>query len=508
MNLIRIRDNYVPPVLEDIDESIQLAERKLGVKYTEEQLETIKECFKHGVYIINGKSGAGKTTILKGITQIIEDFGRSYHGAVLSGKGSMVMTSKGIKSSTIHRLLGYDGDGFKHSEDNPLPYHTIILDEASMTSADLWNSITTAISNGSSLICSGDSGQLPNLQAGDIMRDLLNSNIFKHRELRQIHRQAADSGVIEIAHKIRNGEQITSYNREITEKFGVREDLSIITRNKPKKDSVSILEWWSEEDIKEAQNPIYQISKQVIQSQIDKIKKSENPEQEILDFQVISPNRSAGALCTDSMNKLIQKEYNKSKVELKLGGKIYLENDKVVNGNNKYRIPCYESVSDYELGIMIMEEPEPNEVQSEDGNIYSMEKEIVYKEFDLYNGTIGIIKHVDIKNEMILVKFEGIDGLVALGEEDSSSLDLAYAMTVHKLQGSTIKNVLMVFDFASFKMLSRQLVYTGITRTSEKCVLICEGNALLKSCSVDASGLRQTFMSLFLQQLGNKGENK
>lgn len=434
MNLIRIRDNYVPPVLEDIDSSINRAEDKLMVKYTEEQRETIKEAIQHGVYIINGKSGAGKTTIIRGITEVLDDCNRTYHGAVLSGKGSMVMSSKGIPSSTIHRLLKYDGEGFKHDEENPVPYNTVILDEASMTDANLWNHITNAISNGGQILCVGDSGQLPNLSGGDIMRDLLGSSIFKQRELQKIHRQAADSGVVEIAHKIRNGEQLTSFNKEITDKYGIREDLSIIARNKPKKENILITEWMSEEDIKEAQNPIYQISKQIVQSQIDKIKQSENPEQGIMDFQVISPNRTTGALSTDSMNKLIQREYNKSKKFIKLGKTTFFENDKIlVNGNN-YNITSYSSIEDYNNKNVIMED-KIRIVTSIDENGKEFEMEERYtgaKEQDLFNGTLGLVKYIDVDNEIMLVQFEGIEGLIAMDDEASNSLDLGYAMTIHK----------------------------------------------------------------------------
>lgn len=506
MNLIRIRDNYVPPVLEDIDELIEEVELKLGIKYSDEQVSSIKESFHHGVYVINGAGGTGKTFLVRAIVEILNKMGRSYMGCAISGKASKVLSSKGVEASTIHRMLKYDGNGFMHTEDNPLPYHTIILDEASMTNANLWNSVTTAIMSGSQLLVLGDDFQLPCIGAGNVLRDLLNTKLFKRRELTQIHRQAQDSGVIEVANKFRREENITGYNRELTETYGKNEDLTIITRSKPKKSEVFISEWMNEEEIKEAQNPIYQLAKEIAKSQVDKILKSENPKQEIMDFQVISPNKTAGALSVDSMNALIQRAYNKSKVSIKLGKTTFIEGDKVLKNGNLYREYGFASVTDYKLGKMIMHEvTEEAVIVDEDGNEFKEEKEVVkLKEFDLFNGTIGIIEHVDIENEVILVAFEDIDGLICLNDEQCESLDLGYAISIHKSQGSSIPNVLMVLDYASFKMLSGQLVYTGITRTSKRCIFVAENNALFTALQNNSSSDRRTFMSLFLQQLENK----
>lgn len=500
-NLDRIHGNYTPVKMDDINEYIREAEDELGITYTDEQRETIKECLDSGVFILNGKSGTGKTTSVKAITKILEMSGITYHGAVLSGKGSMVMTSKGIQSSTIHRLLGYNGSGFTFNEDTPLPYQCIIVDESSMVNSSLFSSLLKAVPSGGKVILVGDSGQIGSIGAGCVFEDLLNSSRYPRRELQQIHRQAQDSGVIEVAHKIRNGKQITNYNEQLTKKYGKNGDISVITRNKPKKDSVEIDEWMSEEDIKELQNPIYKLAKQIIVKQIEKIKQSSDEVQGILDFQVLCPTKSNGALSVDSINKFIQSIYNQSDVSLKIGNKEFKEHSKVIVNGNTYNIPAYETLSDYEIGNPIKPTEEDYE-NDEEGNVVIPK----FIPFNLYNGSIGTIEWIDTEQEEVLVKFEGYKGYIALDKEGLLSLDLAYAISIHKSQGSGFPNVLVMFDYSAFKLLSKQIVYTAITRTSDKCVLLCENNALIKAISNDESGKRKSFMKLFLEQL--EGENK
>ena len=508
INLDRIKESYVVPVLEDIDVLLENAENSLGIKYTESQRNAIIESMKHGVCVIEGQAGSGKSTIVKGIVVINEYLGRQCIATTLSGKASNVLSSKGLNASTIHRLLGYNGEGFVHNEEEPILYNGVNLDEAGMVNASIWNSLTTAIADGTHLVVSGDNSQLSAIGASDILRDMINSSRFKIISLTELHRQALDSGVIEVAHKIKNGENITGYNREITENYGKNEDLTIITRSKPKKEDVVIHDFMNDEEIKEAQNPIYQIAKEVALSQVDKILKLDDVERGILDFQVITPTKSSGALSVDSMNKLIQRAYNKSKVSIKLGKNTFLEGDKVIINGNTYRIPMYASINDYKLGNTIMEYvTEETVFQDEHGNEYTESNEVYrVKDHNLFNGTIGIIKYVDIENEIILVKFEGMDGLISLDDEQCEGLELGYAITIHKSQGSGFPNVLMTFDFGAFKMLSKELIYTGITRTSGRCVVVCENNALFRAIGQTSSGNRRTFMSLFLKQLESKGD--
>lgn len=473
-SLKRLNVNYSPPLMSNVDNTIQQAESELGITYTEEQRLAIKEAMKSGVYVLNGSAGTGKTTILKGIVAICNELKLEYSACALSGKAAQVLASKGIESSTIHRLLKYRGDGFAFDEKTPLPYDVIILDEASMVNANLWNHLTSAIKTGAKLIIVGDSGQLSGIGHGDVMRDLLDSQYFSGRELKQIHRQAEDSGVIEVAHKVRNGEQLTPYvHKDRTEysfrdTYGNNKDITLFTFNDREVNT--------------------ETTKKVIQLQIEKINNLSTlieREQAIKDFQVLVANKSSGNLSTVALNKYVQTLYNPDKKDeksIKHGQYEFKRYDKVIVSGNSYGIPAYELIDDYKLGLPIQFEGEE-------------------KPHDLFNGTIGIIDYVDVENNCLLVRFEGMeDILICIDEEHLSDLELAYAITVHRSQGLSIPNVLVAIDFTSFMLLSKQLVYTAITRTSGKCVLIAETGALYRAIKNDSSNSRRTFMRYFLKK--------
>jgi len=481
-HLNRINVNYTPPMMSNVEQSIYNAESLLNITYSDEQKEVAKEAMSSGIYILNGKSGTGKTTTVKLIVTICEQLGLSYHGCTLSGKASMVLSSKGVTASTIHRLLKFRGESFEYDEVVKLPYDVIILDEASMVNASLWKSLTQAIADGSKLIIVGDSGQLSGIGHGDVMRDLLDSQYFNGRELKQIHRQAEDSGIIEIAHKVRNGEQLTPYVYEGIDTYGLNKDTVLFTYKERK-------------NVSEATNKI-------IKSQIDKINQlpKYEREKEVLDFQVLVANKSSGSISTLAINNYIQSIYNPVDefTPHVISGKYkYAEGDKVIVSGNSYEIRVYEVLDDYLQEVNQDDEFEDwmFEGMSEEEVIEMKKKQqegIVVT--DLFNGTIGVVEYVDEGNKTLLIRFEGVDGLILIDEDSLDTLDLAYAITVHRAQGMSIKNVLFAIDFSSFMLLSKQLVYTAITRSSGKCVVVAETGALQKSIKTDSSNSRNTFM--------------
>ena len=449
------------------------------------------------------------TTVIKGIVEIQKNLGVPCIAVSLSGKASKVLSDKGLEASTIHRLLGYDGSGFVCNEHNPILQKAINLDEGGMVSANIWSSLVQAIPDGAHLVISGDSGQLSAIGAGDIMRDLLASKRYKVISLKQIHRQAKDSGVIEVAHMVREGKNITSYGNEMNQTFGVNKDLQIVTMSKPKKDEVLINSIMTEEQIKEAQNPIYSVAKSVIESKIMEIKyigDKEQREREILDFQIICPTKTNGALSVDSINSFIQKIYNDNPTGISKGKIEFKKDDKVIISGNKYKLNGYASIDHYIKNQPIEKEYSKSEYvnYSEYDMIEPDQEEDNYEKFDLFNGTVGIVKEVYPTRKTLLIKFEGINALIPIHEDDFDALDLAYAYSIHKSQGSSIPNLLILFDFGAFKLLSKQLVYTALTRTSGKCIMLCENNALHRAIQVDSSGNRRTFMSLFLQHLDSE----
>jgi len=466
-HLKRINENYkLKFENNNLLKFIRKAENELGIKYTDEQLETILESFNYGVYIINGKGGVGKSVIIKAITTICENLNLNYLAMALSGRATQLLINKGIKASTIHRGLGYDGKEFKFNEYCKLPYDVIILEESSMDNAYLWNIIVSAIKNGSKLIIVGDSGQLSAIGNGDVLRDLLQTQYFKCRELKQIHRQAQDSGIIELANKVREGIKITGWNYELGEVYGVNKDLYLFTY----KQKETMLEK----------------AKEFISKRVSKLTKDN-----ILDFQILVANKDRGAISVLEINKYCQSIYNNLfKKHLKTSKYTYIIDDKVINSGNKYRMNVYESVHDYWSDNPVIDKStgEPLEVP-------------------LYNGTMGIV--VDLCDERgkesLLVKFEGIDYYIKIEKKDLPSVELAYAISIHRSQGMTIKETLVLIDFSAFKLLSKQLLYTAITRASERCVILAENNALLKCCTTDNSGERRTFLKDFiLEEINNK----
>lgn len=505
----RILQNYIPMADDEdyLNRQIDFAQEELNIVYTKEQRSVILFALKYGVVIIEGKAGTGKTTVVKAIVHIQKSRGIRCMAVALSGKAAYVLSSKGLDAATIHRTLGYNGEGFAHNINNPLPFGSIQFDEAGMANAGLWSSLVSAVPDKGQLIISGDAGQLAAIGHGDVMRDILGSIRYPKRELQQIHRQAQDSGIIEIAHKVRNGEPLTEYNHERNDVYGKKQDLQIITMSKPRKDDVIINTFMTEEEEKEAYNPIYTMAKRVLESKISQIKYSHDAEQQILDFQILCPTR-AGSLGVDSINRYVQHLYNDNKDGVKKGNILFKKDDKVIISGNKYDIIGYESISDYlnHKPISVEIEPPPAEYEDDEYSV-ELEKEIVNVPFDLFNGTMGVVKGAYLDRQELLIQFEGLtfngqNIYVSIHEDDLDALDLGYAITIHKSQGSSIPNVLILFDYSAFKLLSKQLIYTALTRTSTgKCMMLCENNALLKAVSTDASGFRRTFMRLFLEHL-------
>lgn len=469
-NLLRIQQTYVnKPDKKLLESRLSSIEAKQGFSFTSEQKEAIIEGSQHGVMVINGKGGTGKSSIVNGL---IESLGTdNYITAALSGKASFVLTQKGVNASTIHRMMGYNPEGFTrffHNKFEPLPYDLIVLDEVSMIDVSLFNDVIQAVSDGAKLIIVGDSGQLPAISYGDVLRDLIETKGFPTYELTQVHRQAAKSGILSLANSVRDGNQIMPYNASGREVYGELQDQTVISYS----------------DKSDIPNDIVNIAKQYATTKIES-------SEDLLDLQILVSNRERGDLSVKALNTELQKVFNTlSKPHISSYDYHYREGDKVIQNGNSYDIRYYTSLEQYF-------KEKVKERQLEDDYNYD-------KTTDLYNGTLGIIKDLYIKGDekIILVEFEGTDGVIALDTDGMKSIDMAYALTVHKSQGSGFKHVIFALDFGAFSLLSKQLVYTAITRAIEKGVILCENNAMFKAISNDASKSRRTFLGDIIR--GNK----
>lgn len=482
-HLLRIASTYQSPSEDfDMDESIELAEEKLGLTYTDEQRMAIKESFKHGVFVLNGKGGTGKTTIMRGIVEVFNSLNKTYKAYALSGKASNVLSQNGINSATMHRTfsLGVQTE----EDDNGIVYlDGFINDESSMVNAGLFATTLAKIPSGSKIIIVGDSGQLSGIGHGDVLRDLLRTKYFPTVELQQIHRQAKDSGIIEVASKIRDGEKFISSSFNGKSVYGINKDMVL----------------FGYQDKEQIPHDLLKILKA-------QASKTKNP-RELMDFQVVVAIKERGDLSAKAVNILAQSVFNDlNKPSVAGGGYDYREGDKVIVKGNSYDITYYDDLAHYDkveelrgMGILDAEEV----TNGHDSNGYTG---------DLFNGTMGIVKEIIYEYDQtgkkipcLAVEFDGL-GLVVLPEKGLDILDLAYAVTCHRLQGSTIKNVIVVLDYSAYNLLSMQWLYTAITRASKKCVVLGQTSAMVKALNTDASGNRQTFLEdLILEVSKQKG---
>jgi RecD/TraA family predicted helicase len=426
--------------IRDIDKRIQEIEKSSGITYTDEQKEAIHLATKSNVFVLNGKGGVGKTTVLKGILNVHKDY--KHACCALSGKASKIMSNLGLNAFTIHRLLGFDPkEGFKHNEKNKLPYHVVVIDEASMCNIQLMYSVICAVEEGMKLIIVGDSGQLVGIGAGAVFDDILHSHKLPQKELKHVHRQAAKSGILSSANEIREGRQIIDTDINGKQIFGELKDFVLFPM--------------------EGKNTVKELAIDVCRTFRDK--------NNVEDFQVITALKSRGDISVKSLNIELQGIFNDlSKPFIKRGGYEYRVGDRIIQSGNNY-----EAGENFDISV--------------------------------FNGTIGKVVDLekarsDKEKDKLFIKFEGIDETICYEKEQIDQIELAYAISCHRSQGSTIPYTLFVFDYSAYMLLSRQFVYTGLTRASKGCVMVCEGRALRHAVRTDSSGKRNTFLLEMLME--------
>lgn len=446
--LIRIRDAESNITYSNFEDTIKHMEHKQGWQYTEEQIEGAKVGLDNNLVVITGSGGTGKTSMVGLILETLRNY--SYAQCSLSGRAASRMSEvTGQEGYTIHRLLGYplgDKQGFEYHDDNPLPYNIYILDEISMVDAYLFYYLLRAIPSGSKLFMLGDPGQLESIGSGNIAHDMINSSEIATVQLTKIHRQAAKSAIITESIKIRNGQQIINKDWVGEEVRGELQDLYI-------------------DCFSDKTNTFYKIV-QAFSSLISK------KEFNIMEVQIIVPIKNNGSACTYEINNSIQEIYNPEKRDLKevtgfSNGKPYVlrVGDKVMNMVNTYKTNP-----------------------------------------PIYNGNLGIIEDIYfdeyLDENIMLINFKGL-GRVKVPKDCWNNIELGYAITVHKSQGSEFNHIIFGLDFTSYSLLSREMIYTGITRARKKCDLIAQTGALRMAISKEGVSKKQTHLQQCLYDVAH-----
>ena len=425
---------------DEIDKLLVPQEMKQGWNFTERQKQGIKEIIRHNVVVIRGYGGTGKSSTVAGVLSCLDEF-YTFKQCALSGKASVNLRDiTGQDGSTIHTLLGYiPKSGFRHDEKNPLETNMVILDEASMPDIYLFNSLLKAIPTGAKLILLGDTNQLEPIGVGNILFDIIDSEQIPVVTFDEVHRQSAKSGIIPFSIEIAKG----------------------ITRFKDG--------WYGEQTLGDLQDLTvigYQYKKDVdvprptleyVLNSFKKLYKECNGD--ISQIAIISPTKVGSAGC-NTINKLIQ-DYvlpseNRRGDFIEVNGTRIYRGDKVINTKNNYDV-------------------EPN----------------------IFNGNMGEVISVDSNENRIIINFYNI-GIVMIDGKALSNIELGYAITTHKSQGSTIPYVISCIDYSHYVMLNRQQVYTMITRAKKKEVFIFETRALNSAIRTNNVVTKRTFLYFFL----------
>lgn len=442
----------VMDTIDNADEKINELERSNGFKYTSEQREAIKKSTESNVLVINGKGGVGKSTIIKGVLDIHS--GHSYMATALSGKAVQVLKKTGLNAKTIHKMLIERKVNEETGEVYPVPYDIVVVDEASMVNNYLFYEVINSLNKGAKLFVVGDNGQLPAIGTGANFDNMIRYGNVPRQELTIVHRQAKKSGILSVANEIRDGKQINTYGSEETETYGELRDMVLLPTSK-------------ETNIKQMIIDIAQ----------------RNKHRNMLEFQIITGRVDSGEISVKNLNIELQKVFNDmNKPFISRGGYDYREGDKIIqNGNN------------YEAKIV------------QDEFIDSEEE----RKTEVFNGTLGTIKKTIVeetpkgKSYRVHIKFEDEDELIEYNSEKMGQISLAYALTVHKLQGSASNQVIFAFDGASYMLLCKEFIYTGITRAKENCIMIADKHMLHMGIKKSQGNTRKTFLKEMLLESEN-----
>lgn len=438
--LSAINDAQLKPVAGGIDSLISRTENATGIYLSENQKHAVKTSLQMGVSIITGGPGTGKTTIINTIINILEESGLKTAIAAPTGRAAKRITeTSGHYASTIHRLLEYyfsESENmmrFGKTKEDPLDYDAVIVDEASMIDLILMNGLVCAIRPGTRLVIVGDADQLPSVGAGNVLRDMISSEYIYSTKLTEIFRQAKESMIVVNAHRINHGEYPDCNAKG--------KDFFLLRRS--------------------AEKEMLETIKTLCLKRLPDYYSDISP---TADIQVLTPVRK-GLLGSINLNRELQDVLNPPCAELEekqFGDRIFREGDKVMQIKNNYQM-TWKNLEDFTEGEGV------------------------------FNGDVGVIHRVDREFNEVTVVYDEVR-YVTYNFNQLDELELAYAITVHKSQGSEFPIVIMPVSWFPPVLATRNLLYTGVTRGKRAVVLVGSENKL--DAMVDNDRINERFSGL------------
>lgn len=450
-SFVENREEMLPSEEAKIVERIEKLAKEEGLRPDELQKKAVLESIKNGLFILSGGPGTGKTTTINTMIRFFISEGLDIFLAAPTGRAAKRMTeATGYEARTIHRMLELNGAlseeeknrvRFERNEENPLEADVIIIDEMSMVDLPLFQALLKAISPGTRLILVGDVNQLPSVGPGQVLKDLINSKCFPVVILEKIFRQDGESDIVVNAHKINNGQEIPLDNKNKDFFFLERNDVNVIYKH------------------------MIQLIKDMLPKYVDA---------GIFDIQVLTPMRK-GSLGVEALNRILQQYLNppsSDKKEHAAGEIIYREGDKVMQIKNNYQIE-WEVLSKYGIPVD--------------------------KGTGVFNGDMGVICEISEFAQTITVEFDE-HRRVTYTFSQLDELEPAYAVTIHKSQGSEYPAIVMPILTGPRMLMNRNLLYTAVTRAKSCVVMLGSSETVRGMINNESENKRYTALKDRIQE--------
>jgi len=425
----------------DIDGEIQRLERQFNIELADKQRTAVSTAVNEGVMVITGGPGTGKTTILRFIIELMEGMGLEVELAAPTGRAAKRMSdTTGREARTLHRLLeyGFDSEAFARCEDYPIEADVIIVDEMSMVDVPLFHALLCAVAPGTRLIMVGDHDQLPSVGPGNVLRDIVSTEAVPVIRLTDIYRQAGRSMIVVNAHRINNGQMPVIDKREFDFVFVPREGMEDTLH--------TVIEMCREFSLRGTEG----------------------------DFQVLAPMKQ-NIIGVFNLNAKLQQTLNPpapDKAERKYGEVIFRVGDRVMQTKNNYKMEWKRT---------------RHGSKTEEGA-------------GVYNGDIGTVMRIDSGASAVEILFDD-ERLALYSSTDLEDIELAYAISIHKSQGSEFSTVILPLVYGPPMLMNRNILYTAVTRARSRVYIVGTAKCVQSMVQNKMSAQRYSAMGWFLRRM-------